>query len=98
MAMSRTMQNFGASRLAEVITSNDTEILEDWIKEMAGATSGSDLIKDVEVRTQCSQFLGCLRQGTESGSVDLESPAWKPARDRQLAGAWCRTTERWGIN
>jgi rsbT co-antagonist protein RsbR len=78
----KTMQNSsGASRLGEVISSNETAILEDWIKEMGGATRRSDLIKDAELRTQCLQFLQCLRQGTESGSRDLESPAWKPTRD-----------------
>lgn len=79
--MSRAMQDSGASRLAEVIGSHETPILEDWIKEMGGGTRRSDLIKDSEVRTQCTQFLRALRQGTESGVVDMESPAWKPARD-----------------
>ena len=79
--MSRTLQNSDAARLAEVITSHEAAILEDWIKEMSSATRRSDLIKDVEMRTQCTQFLRLLRQGTESGNLDLESPPWKPLRD-----------------
>ena len=79
--MSRTLQNSDATRLAEVIAHHETAILEDWIKEMSGATRRSDLMKDTEFRAQCTQFLRALRQGAESGGTDLESPAWQPARD-----------------
>ena len=79
--MSRTLQNSDAARLAEVITSHEAPILEDWIKEMSGATRRADLIKDVELRTQCTQFLRLLRQGTESANLDMDSAAWKPVRE-----------------
>jgi rsbT co-antagonist protein RsbR len=79
--MSRTLQNSDATRLAEVIAHHETAILEDWIKEMSGATRRSDLMKDTEFRAQCTQFLRALRQGAESGGTDVESPAWQPARD-----------------
>ena len=79
--MSRTLQNSDATRIAEVIAHHETAILEDWIKEMSGATRRSDLMKDTEFRAQCTQFLRALRQGAESGGTDLESPAWQPARD-----------------
>ncbi|HKF41191.1 MAG TPA: STAS domain-containing protein [Candidatus Acidoferrum sp.] len=79
--MSRTLQNSDAARLAEVITSHEAPILEDWIKEMSGTTRRVDLIKDTELRTQCTQFLRLLRQGTESANLDMDSAAWKPIRE-----------------
>jgi|SRR5215472_9636328 len=79
--MSRTLQNSDAARLAELITNQEAAILEDWIKEMSGATRRADLIKDADLRTQCMQFLRLLRQGAESGNLDIESAAWKPIRD-----------------
>lgn len=75
--MSKTLQNL---RLAEVIANHEGAILEDWMKEMSGATRRSDLIKDAELRGQCSQLLRLLQQGTESGNLDLESAAWQPLR------------------
>jgi rsbT co-antagonist protein RsbR len=48
---------------------------------MSGATRRADLIKDVELRTQCTQFLRLLRQGTESANLDMDSAAWKPVRE-----------------
>lgn len=79
--MSRTLQNSEATRLAEVITNHEAAILEDWVKEMGGATRRADLIKDEELRRQCTQFLRLFRQGIESGNLDLESAAWKPMLD-----------------
>lgn len=79
--MSKTLQKSDATRLTEVITNYEAAILEDWIKEMSGATRRAELIKDEEVRKQSTQFLQLLRQATESGNLDLESAAWKPLRD-----------------
>ncbi|HUN63816.1 MAG TPA: STAS domain-containing protein [Candidatus Sulfotelmatobacter sp.] len=79
--MSKTLQNSSTIRLAEVISSHEDAILADWIKEMSAAARGSDLMKDGELRSQCTQFLRLLRQGVESGNLDLESVAWKPLRD-----------------
>ena len=79
--MSRTLLNSDATRLAEVITNHEAAILEDWVKEMGGATRRADLIKDEEMRRQCTQFLRLFRQGIESGNLDLESAAWKPMLD-----------------
>lgn len=70
--------------LLTVLAHHESAVLEEWIKEMSGATRRSDLIKDAELRTQCAQFLKLLRQGAESGNTDTSSPAWQPTRD-QLA-------------
>lgn len=79
--MSKTLQNSDVSRLTEVITHHENAILEEWIKEMSAASRRADLIKDAELRAQCAQVLRLLRQGAESGNVDLESSAWKPLRE-----------------
>jgi rsbT co-antagonist protein RsbR len=79
--MSETLQNSSVSQLGEVINAHESAILEDWIKQMSGATRRADLIKDAELRGQCTQFLRSLRQGVESGNFDLGCPAWKSACD-----------------
>lgn len=80
--MSKGLQN--SNGLIEVLAKQEATVLDDWIKQMSGATRRADLIKDVELRTQCSRFLKLLRQATESGNSDLQSSAWQPVRD-QLA-------------
>lgn len=80
--MSRGLQN--SNGLADVLVKHEATILDEWIKQMSGATRRADLIKDVDLRTQCSRFLKLLRQGAESGSSDLQSPGWQAIRE-QLA-------------
>ena len=80
--MSKGLQN--SNSLVEVLARHEATVLDEWIKQMSGATRRADLIRDVDLRSQCSRFLKLLRQGTESGSSDLQDPAWQPVRD-QLA-------------
>jgi rsbT co-antagonist protein RsbR len=80
--MSKGLQN--SNGLADVLVKHEATILDEWIKQMSGATRRADLIKDGDLRTQCSRLLKFLRQGVESGSSDLRSPGWQAARD-QLA-------------
>jgi rsbT co-antagonist protein RsbR len=80
--MNKGLQN--SNGVAEVLAKHEAVVLDEWIKQMSGATRRADLIKDVDLRSQCSRFLKFLRQGVESGSSDLQTPAWQPVRD-QLA-------------
>jgi rsbT co-antagonist protein RsbR len=80
--MSKGLQSSKAIGLAEVLVKHEAAILDEWIKEMSGATRRSDLIKDSDLRTQCSRFLKLVRQGMESGSLDLQSSAWQPVREQ----------------
>jgi rsbT co-antagonist protein RsbR len=76
------LQSSRAIGLTEVLAKHESALLDEWIKEMSGATRRSDLMKDSDLRNQCSRFLKYLREGVESGSSDLESAAWKPTREQ----------------
>jgi rsbT co-antagonist protein RsbR len=93
--MSEILQKSDTTRLSEILNSHETVILESWLKEMSAATRRADLIKDAELRAQCSQLLRLLRQGTESGNLDLQSTAWKPVCD--LLGDFSRTRAQQGF-
>jgi rsbT co-antagonist protein RsbR len=80
--MIKGIQNSRASGLAEVLVKNEASILEEWMREMSGATRRSDLIKDSDLRAQCTRFLRLLRQGTEVESLNLESSGWQPIREQ----------------
>ncbi len=80
--MSKGVQSPKATGLNDVLIGHEVAILEDWIKEMSGQTRRADLMRDAELRAQCSRFLALLRQGAASGNTDLESPAWQPAREQ----------------
>ena len=80
--MSKGVQSPKAAGLNDVLVGHEGAILEDWIKEMSGQTRRADLMKDAELRAQCSRFLALLRQGVASGNMDVESAAWQPAREQ----------------
>jgi len=79
--MSKTVQNSKTAGLTEVLVKQEDSVLEDWMREMSRATRRTDLIKDSELRSQCSRFLKLLGQGVESGNSDIDLPAWEPMRD-----------------
>jgi rsbT co-antagonist protein RsbR len=78
--MNRGVQNSKAAGLVEVLAQHEASILEGWIREMSGATRRADLIKEGELRGQCTEFLKLLRKGAESGTADLEAAPWQGAR------------------
>ena len=82
--MSRVVETSKAAGLNDVLASSEDRILEDWIREMSVATRRGDLMKDSELRAQCSQFLKHLRAGANSGDSNIESSVWQPILE-QLA-------------
>jgi rsbT co-antagonist protein RsbR len=78
--MSKNLQDRGAT-LGEILGKDESQLLEEWLKEMSGGTRRGDLIKESDLRSQCALFLKLLRQGAESGSNDLEGAAWRPMRE-----------------
>lgn len=68
------------SRIAEILTRDEQTLLEDWLREQAMAmTARQDLISDLDLRQQSTDFLAVFTVAYGSGSVsDINSPAWKP--------------------
>jgi rsbT co-antagonist protein RsbR len=79
--MSKGLQNSSGVGLSEVLAKHEAAVLDEWIQQMSSGTRRADLIKDADLRAQCTRFLKLLRQGIESGNLDLQSPSWQPVRD-----------------
>jgi rsbT co-antagonist protein RsbR len=70
-----------AKGLASVVTRYEEAILSEWMREMTGAVRRSDLIKESDLRAQCSQFLRLLREGLDTGNLSFQSSAWEKMRE-----------------
>lgn len=70
-----------SARLSEVLAKYEDKILVDWIQEMTGSVRRSDLIKDADLRLQCSQILKQLKQATATAGSDFQSPAFDKMRE-----------------
>ncbi len=79
--MSTIPINQKTSALYEILERNQAELVADWIEEMSGSTRRSDLIKESDLRGQCSQFLPLMKQALETGGPNFNSPAWDRVRE-----------------
>jgi rsbT co-antagonist protein RsbR len=68
------------SNLGAIIAQHRDEILASWLRDMIGTTRRSDLIKESELQTQCSQFLALLAQATAQ-STDVQSAPFERLRE-----------------
>ncbi|HTR26437.1 MAG TPA: RsbRD N-terminal domain-containing protein [Terriglobales bacterium] len=69
------------SALSETLSRNQAELVADWVHEMSGSTRRSDLIKDSELRSQCTQFLALTKQALDAGGTNFNSGTWDPVRE-----------------
>ncbi|HEY1802530.1 MAG TPA: STAS domain-containing protein [Terriglobales bacterium] len=67
--------------VAAVVAKNEETILTDWIREMSGSVRRSDLLKESDLRAQCSQFLRLMKDGLESGNLNFQSGVWDKTRE-----------------
>jgi rsbT co-antagonist protein RsbR len=71
------------SRIPSILHTYEEELLEEWIREqLASDTWRADLLTESELRQQCAEFLGALRQAAESDNLtDIMTPQWSEARE-----------------
>jgi rsbT co-antagonist protein RsbR len=70
-----------SAKLSEVLSKHEDRILADWLKEMSGAVRRSDLIKDADLRAQCSQLLKQMKQATAAAGTNFQAPAYDKMRE-----------------
>jgi len=83
------------SALSEILSRNQAELVADWVQEMSGAIRRSDLMKDTELRAQCVQFLGLMKQALDAGGTNFNSGAWDEVRE--MLGTISRTRAEQGF-
>jgi rsbT co-antagonist protein RsbR len=93
--MSKTQVNQNGARFLEILSSREEQILADWMKEMTGSTRRGDLIKDSDLRAECTLFLKLMKQGTENAGTDFQSPAFDAMR--QMLGDVSRSRAQKGF-
>jgi rsbT co-antagonist protein RsbR len=84
-----------SSRLNEVLEKNETEILDDWMREqLISGTLRKDLLTESELRKQSQELLGLIINATRSGNVtEITGPEWKPVLDFLAATSKTRAAQ-----
>jgi rsbT co-antagonist protein RsbR len=76
MPLSATSRN-----LATIVDRNEDSILAQWMKEMGASTRRADLIREFDLRSECTQFLRLIKDTLNQGAADFKSSAWEPTRE-----------------
>jgi rsbT co-antagonist protein RsbR len=72
------------SRIPEMISKRESDLLADWMRELlASTTFRGDLMKESELREQSRQFLNLLVRAAsqQSNWEDINSPGWVETRE-----------------
>jgi signal transduction histidine kinase len=80
--MSTISINKKSSGLAAILSRNQKKLISEWIKEMSSSIRRNDLIRDSDLRIQCSRFFELMTQTMESGDdINFQSSAWSEIRE-----------------
>jgi rsbT co-antagonist protein RsbR len=94
--MSTIPINQKAAGLASILDRKQEEILNEWVRSMTSSIRRSDLIKESELRGQCSKMLHAMQQGLQVGDSNFQSTAWESVR--QILAEISRTRSQQGFS
>src|SRR5262245_35997861 len=78
------MSQKGKSRIPDMITKRESDLLADWIREQLAATTlRGDLMKESELREQSRRFLNLMiRAASQQPNLEnINAPAWEEMRE-----------------
>jgi rsbT co-antagonist protein RsbR len=73
------MKSQRPTRITEILTKHQDELLGDWIAlQVAAGTRRADLISEAELQRESTEFLGLFREAARNGNFnDIEAPEWR---------------------
>ena len=77
------MESKHKSKILEILTKYDKELLEQWVKDqLAAVTMRKDLISDAALRQESTEFLRLFREAIKGGNLtEISGPEWKKVRE-----------------
>ena len=93
--METTQLNKQSNTLSDIVARNEEAIVAEWVKEMTGSVRRSDLIKDADLRSECSQFLRVFKEALSSG-LNFQGSGWDAVR--QMLGDISRKRAQMGFS
>lgn len=85
------------SKIGELLAKYESDLLQDWIAEMAGGTRRKDLLKESELRDQCTRFISGLQRAASSDNPgDIDRPEFDPLKE--LLGDISRSRTQQGFS
>lgn len=70
------------SKLPEILAQHETELLKAWVAEITADSNQRGLIKDIELREECREFLHLFRDAVvQNNWTNIQASVWNEVRD-----------------
>jgi rsbT co-antagonist protein RsbR len=64
-----------------IIEKHRDALVSEWVAEQLRAASRGGRVKEPELRAQCAEFLGLLRDALQGGDASTDGESWEPLKD-----------------
>jgi len=72
----------GKSKIPEIVTNYKTELLTGWLQQQMGNGTRQGLLKETELREECTEFLELFKNAVHQGNLtNTRAPEWKGVRE-----------------
>lgn len=73
----------GKSKIPKILQTDQAQLLTDWISEQLAAGIRKDLIKEIELREECREFLDLFSAAVQHDGnfTDIKSTEWRSVRE-----------------
>jgi rsbT co-antagonist protein RsbR len=86
----------GKSKIPKILQTDQSQLLTDWISEQITAGIRKDLIKEIELREECREFLDLFSAAVQQGNfTDIRSTEWRSVRE--MLGSISRSRSQKGF-
>ncbi|MCL1474234.1 STAS domain-containing protein [Argonema antarcticum] len=82
----------GQSKIPQILKNREAEVLADWLGEQMAAGIRKDLLKEMELREECREFLELFTDAIQQGNfTNIQSPEWRGLKDMLASVSRSRT-------
>ncbi|MCL1467852.1 STAS domain-containing protein [Argonema galeatum] len=82
----------GQSKIPQILKDREAEVLADWLGEQMAAGIRKDLLKEMELREECREFLELFTDAIQQGNfTNIQSPEWRGVKDMLASVSRSRT-------
>lgn len=82
----------GQSKIPQILKNHEAEVLADWLGEQMAAGIRKDLLKEIELREECREFLDLFTDAIQQGNLtNIQSTEWRSVREMLTSVSRTRT-------
>jgi len=82
----------GQSKIPQILKNHEAEVLADWLGEQMAAGIRKDLLKEIELREECREFLELFTDAIQQGNLtNIQSTEWRSVREMLTSVSRTRT-------